>query len=122
MIYKRVPRKNRKKLIEEYAEKVNILDRLKHKPNELSGGQQQRVAIARALVTDPKIIMADEPTGALDEATGIQIMELLEELNKEGKTVLLITHDMDLANRAKRKIVISDGKIISDTKAGENSK
>ena len=66
--------------------------------------------------------MADEPTGALDEATGIQIMELLEELNKEGKTVLLITHDMDLANRAKRKIVISDGKIISDTKAGENSK
>ena len=122
LIYKRVPRKNRKKLIEEYAEKVNILDRLKHKPNELSGGQQQRVAIARALVTDPKIIMADEPTGALDEATGIQIMELLEELNKEGKTVLLITHDMDLANRAKRKIVISDGKIISDTKVGENSK
>ena len=122
LIYKRVSRKNRKKLIEEYAKKVGIEDRLKHKPNELSGGQQQRVAIARALVTDPKIIMADEPTGALDEATGIQIMELLEELNKEGKTVLLITHDMDLANRAKRKIVISDGKIISDTKAGEKSK
>lgn len=122
LIYKRVPRRNRKKLIEEYAKKVGIEDRLKHKPNELSGGQQQRVAIARALVTDPKIIMADEPTGALDEATGIQIMELLEELNNEGKTVLLITHDMDLANRAKRKIVISDGKIISDTKAGENSK
>lgn len=118
LIYKRVPRRNRKKIIEEYAKKVGIEDRLKHKPNELSGGQQQRVAIARALVTDPKIIMADEPTGALDEATGIQIMELLEELNNEGKTVLLITHDMDLANRAKRKIVISDGKIILDTKAG----
>ncbi len=119
LIYKRVPRRNRKKLIEEYAKKVGIDQRLKHKPNELSGGQQQRVAIARALVTNPKIIMADEPTGALDEATGIQIMNLLEELNKEGKTVLLITHDMDLAKRAKRKIVISDGKIISDTKVGE---
>jgi len=119
LIYKRVPRKERKKLIEEYAKKVGIEERLRHKPNELSGGQQQRVAIARALVTNPKIIMADEPTGALDEATGIQIMELLEELNKEGKTVLLITHDMDLANRAKRKIVISDGKIISDSKVGE---
>lgn len=118
LIYKRVPRRKRKKLIEEYAKKVGIDERLSHKPNELSGGQQQRVAIARALVTDPKIIMADEPTGALDEATGIQIMEILEELNNEGKTVLLITHDMDLANRAKRKIVISDGKIISDTKAG----
>ena len=119
LIYKRVPRKNRRKLIEEYAEKVGILDRLDHKPNELSGGQQQRVAIARALVTNPKIIMADEPTGALDEATGIQIMNILEELNQEGKTILLITHDMDLANRAKRKIVLSDGKIISDSKVGE---
>lgn len=118
LIYKRVPRKERKKLIEEYSKKVGIYERLKHKPNELSGGQQQRVAIARALVTDPKIIMADEPTGALDEATGIQIMEILQELNREGKTVLLITHDMDLANKAPRKIVISDGKIISDTKGG----
>ncbi|MBR1539725.1 MAG: ABC transporter ATP-binding protein [Clostridia bacterium] len=118
LIYKRVPRKKRKELIEKYAEKVGILERLKHKPNELSGGQQQRVAIARALVTDPKIIMADEPTGALDEATGIQIMQILKELNNEGKTVLLVTHDMDLANQAKRKIVISDGKIISDSKGG----
>jgi putative ABC transport system ATP-binding protein len=119
LIYKRVPRKERKKLIEKYAEKVGIKERLDHKPNELSGGQQQRVAIARALVTDPKIIMADEPTGALDEATGIQIMEILKELNRNGKTVLLVTHDMDLANQAKRKIVISDGAIISDTKVGE---
>lgn len=119
LIYKGVPRKTRKKLIEEYAKKVGIETRLKHKPNELSGGQQQRVAIARALVTNPKIIMADEPTGALDEATGIQIMNILQELNNEGKTVLLITHDMDLASKAKRKIVISDGKLISDTKVGE---
>lgn len=119
LIYKRVPRRKRKELIEKYAKRVGILERLKHKPNELSGGQQQRVAIARALVTDPKIIMADEPTGALDEATGIQIMEILKELNKDGKTVLLVTHDMDLANQAKRKIVISDGKIISDTKGGD---
>ena len=118
LIYKRVPRRKRKELIEKYAKKVGIDERLKHKPNELSGGQQQRVAIARALVTDPKIIMADEPTGALDEATGIQIMKILKDLNQEGKTVLLVTHDMDLANQAKRKIVISDGKIISDSKGG----
>ncbi len=116
LIYKRVPRKKRKQLIEKYAKQVGIEERLKHKPNELSGGQQQRVAIARALVTDPKIIMADEPTGALDEATGIQIMEILKKLNAQGKTILLVTHDMDLANQAKRKIVLSDGKIISDSK------
>lgn len=116
LIYKRIPRKKRKQLIEKYAKQVGIEERLKHKPNELSGGQQQRVAIARALVTDPKIIMADEPTGALDEATGIQIMEILKELNAQGKTILLVTHDMDLANQAKRKIVLSDGKIISDSK------
>ena len=113
-----MPRKERKKLIEKYAKKVDMETRLKHKPNELSGGQQQRIAIARALVTNPKIIMADEPTGALDEATGIQIMNILKELNEEGKTVLLVTHDMELANQAKRKIVISDGKIISDSKGG----
>lgn len=120
LIYKRVPRRERKKLIEKYAEKVGILERLGHRPNELSGGQQQRVAIARALVTNPKIIMADEPTGALDEATGIQIMKILKDLNDEGKTVLLVTHDMDLANQAKRKIVISDGRLISDTRAGDS--
>ena len=120
LIYKRVPRRERKKLIEKYAEKVGILERLDHRPNELSGGQQQRVAIARALVTNPKIIMADEPTGALDEATGIQIMKILKDLNDEGKTVLLVTHDMDLANQAKRKIVISDGRLISDTRAGDS--
>ena len=120
LIYKKVPRRKRKELIEKYAEKLQIKDRLQHKPNELSGGQQQRVAIARALVTNPKVIMADEPTGALDEATGIQIVEILKELNQEGKTILLITHDSDLAKMAKRKIVLSDGMIIQDEKEGGN--
>ena len=120
LIYKKVPRKNRRKMIEEYAEKVGIKDRLSHKPNELSGGQQQRIAIARALVTNPQIIIADEPTGALDEATGIQIMDILKKLNKEGKTVIVVTHDIDIANQAKRKITVSDGKIVSDVKVGEN--
>lgn len=120
LIYKKVPRRKRKELIEKYAKKLEIKDRLQHKPNELSGGQQQRVAIARALVTNPKVIMADEPTGALDEATGIQIVEILKELNQEGKTILLITHDSDLAKMAKRKIVLSDGMIIQDEKEGGN--
>lgn len=120
LIYKKVPRRKRKELIEKYAEKLEIKDRLQHKPNELSGGQQQRVSIARALVTNPKVIMADEPTGALDEATGIQIVEILKELNQEGKTILLITHDSDLAKMAKRKIVLSDGMIIQDEKEGGN--
>ena len=120
LIYKKVPRRKRKELIEKYAEKLQIKDRLQHKPNELSGGQQQRVAIARALVTNPKVIMADEPTGALDEATGIQIVEILKELNQEGKTILLITHDSDLAKMANRKIVLSDGMIIQDEKEGGN--
>ncbi len=118
LIYKKVPRKTRKKLIEEYARKLDIYDRLKHKPNELSGGQQQRVAIARALVTNPNIIIADEPTGAVDEKTGVQIMDILKNLNNEGKTVIIVTHDMELANQTKRKIVISDGKIVSDEKVG----
>ena len=118
LIYKKISRKERKKLIEEYAKKLDIADRLKHKPNELSGGQQQRVAIARALVTNPNVVIADEPTGALDEKTGKQIMEILKELNNEGKTVILVTHDLDLANQSKRKIVISDGRIISDEKVG----
>lgn len=82
------------------------------------GGQQQRVAIARSLVTTPNIIIADEPTGAVDENTGKQILKILKDLNKEGKTVIIVTHDMDIANQTNRKIVISDGKIISDEKVG----
>jgi len=96
--------------------KLGMSDRATHGPTELSGGQQQRVAIARALVTEPSLILADEPTGALDSATGKQVMDLLTELNQEGITIVLITHDLDVAKRAKRRISLKDGKIISDTK------
>jgi putative ABC transport system ATP-binding protein len=91
---------------------------MSHKPSELSGGQQQRVAIARALATDPPIILADEPTGNLDSKSGSDVMGILESLNSEGKTVILITHDREIASRARRRIEIRDGKIIRDERAG----
>lgn len=115
LIYKRLSKAKRKELILNSAKQLEIEERLNHKPNELSGGQQQRVAIARALVTDPDIIIADEPTGALDESTGKQIIDILKNLNKKGKTVIIVTHDLEIANVAKRKILIKDGKIESDT-------
>ncbi len=92
-------------------ERVGLKDRIKHKPNELSGGQKQRVAIARSLVTSPSIILADEPTGALDQKTGHQIMDLFEELVDEGKTIIIVTHDNDLGKRAKNQVHMLDGKI-----------
>jgi putative ABC transport system ATP-binding protein len=101
----------------ELLELVGMGDRAKHLPNELSGGQKQRVAIARAMVNDPSIILADEPTGALDSTTGRMIIDLFEELNQQhGKTIILITHDADIAKRAKRIITLKDGKIISEVK------
>lgn len=115
LIYAGVPAAQRRKLAEEYLSKVELTDRIHHLPSELSGGQKQRVAIARALVNDPSIILADEPTGALDTKTGSQIMELLIELNEEGKTIIMVTHEPEIAAYAKRQIVIRDGVISSDS-------
>jgi len=95
-------------------EKVALTDRINHKPNELSGGQRQRVAIARALVTNPGILLADEPTGALDSKTGIEIMRLFDDLHREGNTIILITHEQEIANYAHRNIYLKDGLIHSD--------
>ncbi len=116
LIYKRVSKSKRKEIILEVAKKLQIEDRLNHKPIELSGGEQQRVAIARAIVTNPKIILADEPTGSLDQKTGKQILNILKDLNKSGKTLIMVTHDLELANNANRIISLSDGKIVSDKK------
>ena len=119
LIYAGVSQSKRKALAEQYLKKVELEKRMHHLPSELSGGQKQRVAIARALVNHPSIILADEPTGALDTKTGEQIMELLTELNREGKTIIMVTHEPEIAAFAKRQIVIRDGVISSDTKKGE---
>jgi len=104
------PRERRRMAINA-LERVGLADRMYHRPNELSGGQRQRVAIARALVNNPSILLADEPTGALDTRTGNQIMELFDEINSEGRTVILVTHDRELGLKAKRQIYLRDGKI-----------
>ena len=115
LIYAGVSQGSRKNLAKQYLEKVDLDTRMTHLPSELSGGQKQRVAIARALVNNPSIILADEPTGALDTKTGEQIMELLTELNAEGKTIIMVTHEPEIAAYAKRQIVIRDGVISSDS-------
>lgn len=109
--------KDAKRIAYEYLEKVGLKGRQKHLPSQLSGGQQQRVAIARALSCNPEIILADEPTGALDSKTSAEIMEKLQELNNNGQTIILITHDINVAKKAKRIVRISDGKIYEE---GEN--
>ena len=118
LIYSGIPEKERKRLAIEMLEKVGLGGKLKNRPNQLSGGQQQRVAIARALVTQPTILLADEPTGALDQKTGIQIMNLFAELHKEGKTIIMITHDEKIAKHGSRIVRILDGKL---TEVGEDS-
>lgn len=115
LIYAGASQGSRKNLAKQYLEKVDLDTRMTHLPSELSGGQKQRVAIARALVNNPSIILADEPTGALDTKTGEQIMELLTELNAEGKTIIMVTHEPEIAAYAKRQIVIRDGVISSDS-------
>ena len=116
LIYRKVDRATRKRLSEEALEKVGLKDRMKHKPAEMSGGQQQRVAIARAIAMSPPLILADEPTGNLDSKSTKDIMNILDELNEQGNTIVLITHDDGIAANAKRVVRIMDGKIESDTK------
>ncbi|SDO54360.1 putative ABC transport system ATP-binding protein [Streptococcus equinus] len=115
LVYAGVSSSKRRQLAKQFLEKVELSERMKHLPSELSGGQKQRVAIARALVNDPSIILADEPTGALDTKTSVQIMQLLTELNREGKTIVMVTHEPEIADFATRKIVIRDGEITRDT-------
>ncbi len=114
LYYKGVGRKERLKIASEYLEKVELKPWEKHLPNELSGGQKQRVAIARALATNPKVILADEPTGALDSSTTESVMELLKGINNEGMTVFVITHEEDVAKQTDRIVRLKDGIIISD--------
>lgn len=117
LMYKGCSSTKARELAYKYLEKVGLKGREKHLPNQLSGGQQQRVAIARALVCEPQIILADEPTGALDSKTGLEIMGMLQELNDQGQTIIVITHDNNIADMAKRKISISDGKIVVERKS-----
>lgn len=114
LIYAGVPASKRQEMAASFLEKVELGQRMKHLPSELSGGQKQRVAIARALVNNPSIILADEPTGALDTKTGDQIMALLKALNEEGKTIVMVTHEPEIADHAKRVIVLRDGEITED--------
>ena len=114
LIYRGIDPIDRKELALEALNRVGLADRRKHYPTQMSGGQQQRVAIARAISTHPPVIMADEPTGALDSRTGQQVLKFLQQLNKEGSTIILITHDNGIAATAPRMVRLSDGKVISD--------
>lgn len=111
LIYANVPEKERKRRVEECLRLVELSDKMQNYPNQLSGGQQQRVAIARAVANHPAILLADEPTGALDQHTGAQVMELFHSLNEEGNTIIMITHDPKIASHAKRIVRILDGEI-----------
>lgn len=115
LYYQKVSRKERDEKAMYYLEKVGLADWADHLPNQLSGGQKQRVAIARALASDPKVLLADEPTGALDTTTSYEVMELIQGINEEGRTILIVTHEPDIAEMTKRIVNLKDGRIIDDT-------
>lgn len=114
LIYKGLSHRERKHVAQEALIKVGLEDRMHHRPSELSGGQQQRVAIARAMAGTPPILLADEPTGALDTRTGQEVMQMIRDLNEQGHTIILITHDLEIAKQAKRIIRIQDGNLVED--------
>ena len=103
----------------QYLEKVGLKDWATHLPSELSGGQKQRVAIARAMASQPKVLLADEPTGALDSKTSCEVMSLIQQINNEGKTILVVTHELDIANMCKRIVTLKDGVIVEDQKVDQ---
>lgn len=115
LYYQGLPRKERMERSMHYLEKVGLADWAKHLPSEMSGGQKQRVAIARALASDPKVLLADEPTGALDTKTSYGVMDLIQQINDEGKTVLIVTHEPDIAKMTKRIVYLRDGQITDDS-------
>ncbi|MBT8317774.1 MAG: ABC transporter ATP-binding protein [Lutibacter sp.] len=119
LYYQGMARKERQEKALKYLEKVGLKDRANHLPSELSGGEKQRVAVARALATNPKVVLADEPTGALDTATSDSVMELLKDINREGMTVFVITHEEDIAEQTDRIVRLKDGVIISDEKVNK---
>ena len=114
LYYQNVGRRKRNKLALEFLDRVGLADRAEHLPSELSGGQKQRVAIARALISDPKVILADEPTGALDSVTTQEVMDLFKQVHQSGKTVIIVTHEQDIAAQTERSITLSDGVITRD--------
>ena len=116
LYYQGIPRNERQKVAQEYLKKVGLADWAEHLPSELSGGQKQRIAIARALASQPKVLLADEPTGALDSTTSEEVMDLIKQINNEGKTILVVTHEQDIANMCKRIITLKDGIIMTDMK------